>query len=273
MEKSGSSSGQAEEGRAKVNGAELHYEMRGNGPHPIVCIPGALGTIDSDFRPQMEYFGRDESGFTIIAFDPRGYGQSRPAKRFEKGTNFFLTDAKDAHTLMQTLSFPKYSVIGWSDGGIASLVLASEYPDAVRNLVALGANAYVSKEDVDLYEKLRDISTWSDRMKEPLIKVYGDSLQELWSTWMDSINAFQTQNDGDICTKELSKIICPTLVVQGAKDPLVPTFHATHLRDRIKGSRLEVFEEGKHNLHLRFHQEFNKMVEEFLRSNEKHLKL
>ncbi len=145
------------------------------------------------------------------------------------------------------------------------VILASEYPDAVRKLVALGANAYVSKEDVDLYEKLRDISTWSDKMRDPLIKVYGNSLQELWSTWMDSIIEFQSHNDGDICSKELAKIICPTLIVQGAKDPLVPSFHATYLRDKIGNSKLEVFEEGKHNLHLRFHQDFNKIVEEFLK--------
>ena len=128
----------------------------------------------------------------------------------------------------------------------------------------MGANAFVSQEDVDMYEKLRDISKWSEKMRDPLVKVYGDTLQDLWSTWMDSIIRFQSHNQGDICLKELSKITCPTLIVQGAKDPLVPAFHGTFLRDRIKGSRLEVFEEGKHNLHLRFHTEFNRMVEQFL---------
>ena len=108
MDKGGTDVKKTSEGRAQVNGTELHYEMRGNGPHPIVCIPGALGTIESDFRPQVEYFGREGSGFTVVAFDPRGYGQSRPANRFDTGEHFFFTDAKDAHVLMQTLSFTTY---------------------------------------------------------------------------------------------------------------------------------------------------------------------
>ena len=254
-------SGAAQEGKVKVNGADLHYEVRGNGPHPIVCIPGALGTIETDFRPQMEHFGREGSGFTIVSFDPRGYGQSRPNERFTEGTNFFLSDAKDAHALMQTLSFQKYSVIGWSNGGIASLFLASKYPESVRNLVALGANAYFSQKDVELYENLKD---GDDDTNDLMVKIYGDSLQELLEKWIDAVHAFRARNNGDIFTKELSKIVCPTLIVHGEKDPLVLNVHATYLKDRIKGSRLEMFQEGRHGPHLEFHQKFNEMVEKFL---------
>lgn len=256
-------------GRAMVNGVELNYEVKGTGPHPIICIPGTLGTLD-DFRPQMDYFGRENSGFTIVAFDPRGYGKSRPAKRFEEGKNFLLSDAKDAHTLMQKLSFPKYSVLGWSDGGIVSIFLASEYPDAVQKLIVLGANAYVSKGDEELYKKFEDVSTWSEDHRGRLTPIYGDSLQELFSSWIRSMRSFQTQSNGDICTKELAKITCSTLVVNGRKDPFVPMFHATYICDRIKDCRLEVFEEGEHDLSLKFPQEFNKRVENFLMSCSSH---
>jgi len=92
---------------ADINGVKLHYQVRGSGSHPLVCLPGALGTIENDFSPQLDYFGREESGFTIVAFDPRGYGGSRPVQRFKDGSNFFMVDADDAHTLMQELSFHK----------------------------------------------------------------------------------------------------------------------------------------------------------------------
>ena len=251
--------------KALVNGVELNYQVRGDGPHPLICIPGALGTIESDFGPQLDYFGREGSGFKIVAFDPRGYGASRPAERFKKGENFFLTDAQDVHALMQHLSLASYSVLGWSDGGIAALILAATYPDSIRKLVAWGANAFVTDEDVEQYKKIRDISTWSAGMRESLSKIYQDSLQDLWSSWMDSVIEFKRERDGDICIGDLPKIICPMLLVHGAKDPLVPSFHPDFLREHVRGSHLEVFEEGKHNLHLRFHQEFNKLVEEFLR--------
>ncbi len=34
-------------GKAVINGVELHYEVRGNGSHPILCIPAALLTARS----------------------------------------------------------------------------------------------------------------------------------------------------------------------------------------------------------------------------------
>ena len=60
-------------GTVNVNGIELYYERYGNGPHAILCMPGALGgTIF--FVLQINYFGRSGSGYTFIAYDPRGYG-------------------------------------------------------------------------------------------------------------------------------------------------------------------------------------------------------
>ena len=60
------------------NGHQLHYQLRGNGPHAILCIPGALGTALIHFLPQLEYFGREGSGFTFVCMEPLGYGASRP---------------------------------------------------------------------------------------------------------------------------------------------------------------------------------------------------
>ena len=66
------------------------------------------------------------------------------------------------------LGFEKYSVLGWSDGGISGLILASLAPEAVDNLVVWGSNSYVAKEDQDMVNGLKDMSKWSDKMKLPL---------------------------------------------------------------------------------------------------------
>ena len=42
---------------------------------------------------------------------------------------------------------------------------------------------------------------------------------------------------GNICDDKLGDIKCPTLIVHGQKDALVPQFHADHLHKNIKGSR------------------------------------
>jgi len=46
----------------------------------------------------------------------------------------------------------KYSIVGWSDGGITGMILAGRYPDRVKKLVLIAANSYETKEDQELLE-------------------------------------------------------------------------------------------------------------------------
>ena len=104
-----------------VHDKKIHFVRRGDGAHPLLFMPGALGTAMSDLSPQIEGFS--ESDFTIIGWDPPGYGKSRPPARDFK--NFFQEDAKMAVEMMKQLGFEKFSLLGWSDGGITALVAAA----------------------------------------------------------------------------------------------------------------------------------------------------
>ena len=251
-------------GKKMVNGVELFYDSRGNGDHALVCIAGAMGTTKSDFAPQLNYFGSRE-GLMVVGFDPRGYGNSRPPKRHFSGTSSFEHDARDAKGLMDALNIKKFSVLGWSDGGISGMILAALFPDSIRSLVIWGANSYVSKEDIDCYEAIRDLSKWSQKMRDPLEQEYGkEGLHELWNGWCDTVKGVH-QSDGNLCNNMLSDIKCPTLILHGMKDPMVPNFHPAHLLKNIKGSVGHNFPDGKHNIHLRYSEEFNKIVEDFVR--------
>ena len=48
------------------------------------------------------------------------------------------------------------------------------------------------------------------------------------------------------------------------KDTMCPQFHAKYFKENIRGSEMVIMEEGKHNLHLRYAKEFNRLVEQFL---------
>jgi len=41
---------------------------------------------------------------------------------------------------------------------------------------------------------------------------------------------------GDICCDDTRAVRCPTLILHGAKDPLVPSFHPQFLQQNIKNS-------------------------------------
>lgn len=79
-------------GKIAVNGIELFYAQQGAGGPPVLCIPGCLGTVDSDFGPTLT--GLAAGGFTAVSFDPRGYGQSRPPLR-DFPLDYYARDAAD----------------------------------------------------------------------------------------------------------------------------------------------------------------------------------
>ncbi|XP_041791421.1 valacyclovir hydrolase isoform X1 [Chelmon rostratus] len=249
-------------GRQHVNGVDLYYERTGRGKHALLLLPGALGCTRTDFGPQLKSLNKER--FTIVAVDPRGYGQSRPPDR-DFPLDFYERDAKDALDLMKALGFRKFSLLGWSDGGITALIAAGNNPDLIRKLVVWGANAFISQHDLELYNVVRDISNWSAKMRQPMEEVYGaEVFAKIWEAWVDGVTQFAKRPEGSICMEHLPLISCPTLIIHGERDPMVPSFHPQCLLKHIKGSRLHLIPEGKHNLHLKYADEFNKVVEDFL---------
>ncbi|XP_030916840.1 valacyclovir hydrolase [Geospiza fortis] len=248
--------------KIQVNGVHLHYQQTGEGSHAVLLLPGMLGSGQTDFGPQLKSMNKQL--FTVVAWDPRGYGKSIPPSR-DFPPDFFERDAKDAVDLMQALKFKKFSLLGWSDGGITALIAAAKYPNLIHKLVVWGANASVTQEDVRIYNGIRDVSKWSEKVKKPLEELYGHKyFAETCEAWVDGISRFAENSDGNICQQLLPDIKCPTFIIHGEKDPLVPQAHAEYIHKHIKGSRLLLMPEGKHNLHLRFAKDFNREVENFL---------
>jgi valacyclovir hydrolase len=246
---------------AQVRGTTLYYEDQGQG-QPLLLIPGALGTGQSDFGPQLDALPGES--LRVIAPDARGYGKSRPPER-EFPLDFYEQDAQDCAALMDTIGCGSYAVGGWSDGAIIGLLLTLNRPQNVTKLVIWGGNAHLTAEDIEAYEHTRLLSSWSSRMVQAMKEIYGEQLQDLWSAWCDAMQAIYKAG-GDICRQRLGEIHCPTFILHGSKDPLVPNFHADILHSGILGSRLHFFSEGKHNIHQTYAQEFNRLLVEFLKT-------
>ena len=129
--------------RAEIEGVKIHYEKVGNGDHKVLLLPGALGMLlgslesarihdklvgstRTDFLGQLSPDGLSHEKFTMLAWDPPGYGYSRPPERNLKD-NYYRNDARIVSKLASQVFGPKccYSVLGWSDGGITALILAA----------------------------------------------------------------------------------------------------------------------------------------------------
>lgn len=91
---------QIEAHETTIDGGKLFWEKTGCGPHNVFLLPGALGSTRTDFSPQLNNL--DKSAFTIYAWDPPGYGKSRPPNR-SWPDKFFSRDASQAAQLIESI--------------------------------------------------------------------------------------------------------------------------------------------------------------------------
>ncbi|XP_055697030.1 valacyclovir hydrolase-like [Phlebotomus papatasi] len=265
----GMASAKAIEDKIQVDDVKINYVKVGSGERAVLLLPGALGSAKTDFGPQIEKLPDILPNFTLIGWDPPGYGKSIPPRR-QFPLDFFYKDARYAHKLMENLSFKKYSILGWSDGGITGMIQAAEFPNAVENLAIWGSNAYIAPKEIEIYESIRDVSKWSERMRKPMEEVYGvEDFPKLWGEWIDALMRIYKEKDGNLCKHLLKSISCPTLILHEQKDPMIVPEHVPYLLDNIKGARLHTFPDGKHNIHLRYAEDFNKEVANFLTQSAK----
>ncbi|MEO6909507.1 MAG: alpha/beta hydrolase [Edaphobacter sp.] len=242
----------------------LSYESRGAG-EPLLLLPGALGTGESDFHHQISWFAQH---YQVIAPDPRGYGQSRPPER-DYPPGFYQRDAEDMLALMSALGHERFSIMGWSDGANTAALMAAQQPSRVRGLVLWGGNSFLTHEEVTAFQAIRSISSWSPRAAEAMRNIYGDTLDALWESYVAGLEALYRAG-GDIYQSRLHLVQCPTLILHGEKDPLVPSLHPIAIHRGIAGSQLHLFPEGKHNIHIKYSEEFNQIVFSFLTQGRMH---
>jgi valacyclovir hydrolase len=244
--------------KVALNGVSLFYQSTGTGA-PILFIPGALGTGGSDFAQQIPWFSRTHQ---VIASDPRGYGQSRPPQR-DYPRDFYQRDAADMLALMTALGHKEFTLFGWSDGANIAALMAASAPHRIRKLVIWGGNSFLSAEEIAAFQAMRSLSSWSPREVDAMREVYGDSLAALWEGYIAGLEEIYAAG-GEIYRTQLSRVECPTFVLHGEKDPLVPSFHPRIISEGIAGSRLHVFPEGKHRIHAKYAAEFNQMTAAFI---------
>ena len=112
--------------RARVDGAELWYELKGSGAY-LVQIGGAVSAHEGYAAVTDAMAER----FTVIDYDHRGYGLSdRPLQRY---TIDVWTD--DLAALLDQLGVERAHVHGGSMGGFVATRFAARYPDRVDRLV------------------------------------------------------------------------------------------------------------------------------------------
>lgn len=117
-------------GHLRVNGATLHYEVRGQGPL-LLLIPGGTGGAAS-FDGIADDLAAE---YTVATYDPRG--MSRSTLDDPEAEQRVAEHADDAFRMLELLSPGEPArVFGSSSGAITALHLLTAHPERVQRLVA-----------------------------------------------------------------------------------------------------------------------------------------
>jgi len=229
-----------------VNGIMMYYEIYGNG-EPLLMIHGNGGSINS-FINQIPYFSKR---YEVIAMDSRAQGKSVDLN----DSLSFEMMADDFSTLLDSLHIDSCYVLGWSDGGINGLLLAIRHPEKVKKLAITGANLWpdntaISAADyewgLNYYDTLGKVPQTPDIIKtRKLVK----------------LDTFEPH----ITLEELQKIKCPTLVIGGDHDIILPK-HTLLIAESIPGAYLWILPNSSHGTLIEHKDQFNHVVDDFFRT-------
>lgn len=230
---------------ATIRGFKLYYEVYGVGK-PLLLIHGNGGSIEN-FKNQIPYFAKN---YKVIAVDSRAQGKSIDTS--DSLTYEMMAD--DFNALLNQLHIDSCYVIGWSDGGINGLLLAMRHPEKVKKLAITGANLWPDTTAVDpnLFQWI--VSTNDSLAKVPQIPAV-KAQKKLLNLMVFNPN---------ISTAALKQVTCPTLVIGGDNDVILPK-HTLVIAEAIPQAYLWILPNSGHSTLIRYKDMFNQVVEDFLK--------
>ena len=227
----------------QIRGFQMYFETYGKG-EPLLIIHGNEGSINN-FLYQIPYFS---AHYKVILADSRAQGKSID----NSDSLSYEMMADDFNALLDKLGLDSCYVIGWSDGGINGLLLAIRHPDKVKKLAVTGANLWPDTTAVDPF-----VYQWAMN--------YNNSLEKQNQTpeiknqrKLARILSYEPH----IRTQDLHSIHCPTLVIGGDHDVILPQ-HTLLIAQSIPRSYLWILPDSGHSTPIRYKDEFNKIVYEF----------
>jgi pimeloyl-ACP methyl ester carboxylesterase len=229
---------------AKIRGFNMYYEVYGTG-EPLLFIHGNGGSMKA-FKQQVNFFA---GKFKLILADSRAQGKSIDTS--DSLTYEMMAD--DFNELLNQLKVDSCNVIGWSDGGINALLLAMRHPKKVKRLVSTGANLWPDSTALDPWVYKDILNGYNKILTEPVLpesankkKTFGLMLRE-----------------PHIALKDLSRISCPSLIIGGDHEAILPV-HTALIAQAIPKSYLWIVPNSGHATLIRYRDDFNKTVLDFM---------
>jgi len=160
--------------------------------------------------------------------------------------------AEDFNALLDYLKIKSCYVVGWSDGGNNALLLAIHHSDKVKKMAITGANICIDSSAI-----AQDIA--SIDFLGPLYKL--EQTPEVKNTIKVTKLLYMLPN---ISLKQLNEINCPTLVIGGDHDVILPK-HTLLIAENIPQSNLWILPNSGHSTLINYKDLFNQTLLDFFK--------
>lgn len=231
-------------------------EVRGSGS-PLLLLAG----LGSRARLWGELPGILARSFLVLAPDNRGVGGSR------RGASFTLEGAADdAAAVLEHLGAAPSGVLGVSMGGLIACTLTARHPDKVARLVVASCAPRLTpshRRVLRFFELVLSRLAPAEAAEALMAFAFGAAFADRFPGFVDQAARLWTLDPEDLpgamaqiahlrsgwdLGPRLAAISCPTLVLAGELDPLVPAAATRELAHAIPTARYREVPQAAHSV-------------------------
>ncbi len=236
---------------------------------PLILIHGFLGSSKM-WKPQINFF---KNHFRVITPDLPGFGKSNKVKSH----NSIQSIANLLMDCLEEKKIDKFYLLGHSMGGMIVQEMAKEYGNKIVKLIC-----YSTGPRGEMPGRFESIDQSRENLKKKGLEITAKNIAKTWFVQKENAKYFdicieagkQTStkavDDALIAFKNwngidtLKNIKNETLIVWGDQDKSYNLEQIKTLKKSIKKSKLVIFKNCAHNVHLEQPNQFNETIKNFL---------
>jgi pimeloyl-ACP methyl ester carboxylesterase len=225
-----------------IRDRKIYYEEYGQGIPLLLLSGGGITRSVKDFEKCIPLLSRH---YKVIVPDTPGQGRS---EQVDSLSYEIITETMSM--LIDSLHIDSIYVMGWSDGGVVSLLLAEKRADKVMKIIAVGANnglrgAVPPGMSIDSVMPL-PVEGWERNNKE-MVEAYKKAHPANdWKKLVQGLNEMWLAREY-FPESVYDRITIPAMIVLGDRDDIIVE-HGLEIHRKIKGSQLCVLPGTTHDV-------------------------
>ena len=248
--------------------SKIYISDTGQG-FPLVLVHGYLGSSEM-WSLQRDYLSKF---FRVISPALPGFGESHEAESLESINDM----AKFVINIIDEKKIDNFNLLGHSMGGMIVQEIAKLAGDRINKLICFATGSIG-----EIPGRFETIDETRKKLKKDGIKISFSRVPQKWFVKGDKDKNYylcenavknvslETADNALIAMKNwsgidyLKDIKNETLIIWGDKDTSYNFDQVDTLNKNIKNSKLEIFKDCSHNVHLEKSDKFNNLIKDFI---------